>query len=471
MTWLLVSIGLWLLSKFLKAIESGSAQTYTTAGREETIRRKSVDHVDKYLSEIDAICEKKRIGYALGFIQTCVALQMAKADGHISVEELKIIKECILGNFGSLLSESDLKKAYDLNKQYLGKLSKSETSKLAGTLVVHLCNIVEETFSDEEAKKQLIVQILTLPYEVALADGHVSREEERLFNSICEAVGIDDETIEYIKRIAEFRSQERANFEKHINDQTIKIREALQLFGLSPGFTEQEFKEAWRNFAKLHHPDRFHNVDPIIYTQAKERFQAGAAARDLIEQNLAEIQANPQKYFVKPNQVIPASPKYPAAPQPEPDQRKTQETSHAPDAKTTTESDVQTYPEGDSGFVSTLAKAIADFFARRIAAIRRLDGKYILTFMQQHKLKFIGMTLILLTIGGAILVYPEIRFQHNYAKLLSPETSIHEKGFQFFMNTTDYDGRLKDRIKKESDPLHTLAIVEVLQAKGIPLGD
>jgi tellurite resistance protein len=471
MTWLLIIGGLWILGKILESIESGSAQRYTLAGSSQRISSEALGYIDKYLAAIDAVCVNNRVGFALGFIQTCVALQMAKADGVITVDELKTIKTSIFEAYGNLLGEKDLEKAYELNKEHLGNLSQSEISALAGALVVHLCNIVMENFNDEEARDQLVVHILTLPYEVALADGRVTHEEERLFHAICDAAGIDQDTRISIARLAEFNAQQRSNFEKHIDNKIRNLREALQLFGLKHGFTDEDFKEAWRTFAKLNHPDRFHNVDPIMHAQVTERFQKGSAARDLIEANLSEIRADPEKYFdsfeANSNKASPPRSSTNTAPPEQAEER----ANSTPNSDRAGEPDPmpQSRRQAVAG-VEILAK-IKGFFSARFNAIRRLDGKYILTFIQNHRLKFTGGVLALLVIIGGILAYPEIRFHRNFEKLVSAEPAIHEEGVAFFRNTNEYDDRLRKNLKTESDSLKALSVIELLQTKQILIDD
>lgn len=463
MTWILIAVGLWILGKILESMESGSAQTYTLAGRSQKIRSEAMSYIDAYLAAIDAICAGNRVGYALGFIQTCVALQMAKADGIITVDELKTIKTSILGAYAELLGEKDLKKAYDLNKEHLGKLSKSEISALAGALVVHLGNIVMENFSDDEARKQLVVHILTLPYEVALADGQVTHDEQRLFDAICNAAGIDEETEIFIVCMAEFNAQQRTNYEKDIDSKVRKIQDALQLFALRRGFSEQDMKDAWRTYAKLNHPDRFHDVDPIVHSQIKEQFQKGSAARDLIQDNLVEIHASPEKYFGAPKASSAQESYSHSSARPEAPQTNQARTEPKPSSAPAPAPEPE--PLKQNAAWADIAAKFKAFFVTRFSAIRRLDGKYILTFIRNHRLKFAGGMALLLVIVVGIIAYPEIRFHRNFAKLVTGESALHEEGVTFFQNTSEYDDRLKNSLKKEEAPLHILSIVELLLSK------
>lgn len=297
MTWIMILIGLWVLSKVFEGSEAESSSRYYDNRHNYYSEPSARTAIDEYMQAIDAHCAKKTVGLTVGFVQTCVALQMAKADGVITIDELRAIKDSMLEAFEPLLTESDLEAASQLNKKYLANVPQSEIAKLAGAMVKHLFSYVSESFENEDEREQLLAFILTLPYEVALADGHVTREETKLFDAICEALEIDQETRSNIKRTAEFQWEQKANHRKRQQDQLGLISEALRLFGLKPGFTDHDLKEAWRQFAKINHPDRFYGIDPTLHTQLNERFQKGAAARDLILKNLAHIQTNPDAYF------------------------------------------------------------------------------------------------------------------------------------------------------------------------------
>lgn len=293
----MVLIGLWVLSKVFEGSQAESSSRHSDSRHNYYSEPSARTAIDEYIQAIDAHCANKTVGHTVGFVQTCVALQMAKADGVITIDELRAIKDSMLEAFAPLLTESDLEAASQLNKKYLANVPQTEISKLAGEMVKHLFSYVSERFENEDEREQLLAFILTLPYEVALADGHVTREETKLFDAICEALEIDQETRSNIKRTAEFQWEQKANQEKRQQDQLELISEALRLFGLKPGFTEYDLKEAWREFAKLNHPDRFHSIDATLYAQLNERFQKGASARDLIQQNMTHIQANPAAYY------------------------------------------------------------------------------------------------------------------------------------------------------------------------------
>ena len=94
-----------------------------------------------------------------------------------------------------------------------------------------------------------------------------------------------------LKRSGEYQFNARKNKSESINREEKEIENALKLFQLKSDFSKAELQTAWKNFAKLNHPDRFHNVDAKLYKAIHEQFLEAKKGYELL---LSLVETKPQ---------------------------------------------------------------------------------------------------------------------------------------------------------------------------------
>lgn len=136
------------------------------------------------------------------------------------------------------------------------------------------------------------LQFLDYMVDLAFHNEKLSRREMQLIYSTGNIFGILHSEVKSIltmrykfyqdkrKREQEHRRKARATRRPSVN---LK-KQALQILGLNPNVTDfDEVKKAYRNMAKKHHPDRFHNDSEQEKEKAHERFTEINKAYEYLE--------------------------------------------------------------------------------------------------------------------------------------------------------------------------------------------
>lgn len=144
---------------------------------------------------------------------------------------------------------------------------------------------------DEEHK----LQFIDFMVDLAFFNEKLSKREMILIYNAGRAFGISRNEVKSIltmrykfyqdkrRREQEHRRKTRATRRPSVN---LK-KQALKILGLSPTVNDfNEVKKAYRNMAKKHHPDRFHNDSEQEKEKAHERFTEINTAYEYLEQVL-----------------------------------------------------------------------------------------------------------------------------------------------------------------------------------------
>lgn len=109
------------------------------------------------------------------------------------------------------------------------------------------------------------ITIINLLFQIAIADGEIDFYEYELLKNIRINLGIYLNDFENIKRNFNFKTTENYSYSAGKNNYTI--------LGISPNSNEQDIKKAFREKAKLYHPDKYSNCSEKEKQKAKEMFQ------------------------------------------------------------------------------------------------------------------------------------------------------------------------------------------------------
>ena len=150
-----------------------------------------------------------------------------------------------------------------------------KTSPLKHYTLNQLVNVIKE--KTIPTKYYSIMQLL---FQIAAADGNISKEEEDLIVLVGFEFQFTKDRINAIK--SQFvRVKTRS---KKYSQETIQN---LSILGLKGGASKSEIKSAYRTLAKEFHPDKLTGMNQSIQDLAKEKFQMIQSAYEYLEKNYA----------------------------------------------------------------------------------------------------------------------------------------------------------------------------------------
>ena len=145
-------------------------------------------------------------------------------------------------------------------------------------------------------------------------DGILQSSETRFFKGICDYFHLDREAREYIERVGEYQFNARKNRNESVKESEKEIENALKLFQLNGNYTKEELQKAWKNYAKLNHPDKFHSVDRGLYEKINAQFLEAKKGYDLL---LSRVDTKVNSPFVEPEPTKEPYQEKPQEPTPE----------------------------------------------------------------------------------------------------------------------------------------------------------
>ena len=154
--------------------------------------------------------------------------KLASADGEISDGARQKVNEFMTGDLG--LSGQSLQYARSIFDQALSQNVSFE-------------NLADQFYSNFRTSPQLLSLMLDIFYRVAMVDGRLSQNEERLIDYAARAFHISDSMHDNIRR----------------NRNVHGAPKAYAVLGLSENATEAEIKKAYRKLILEYHPDTVSN--------------------------------------------------------------------------------------------------------------------------------------------------------------------------------------------------------------------
>lgn len=197
---------------------------------------------------------------------------IAKADGHISEEEVSQTESLII-RLG--LTAEHRKKAIELFT-----LGSQADFQLEATI---------ENFISEGGRRQnLPILLLEFLLSIALADGQLHQSEQDVLFKVSNGLGIN--TRQFERLLAMLSAQQHFNGQYQQQGyqrapSTNELENAYSALGMSSSDNDRDIKRAYRKLMSQHHPDKLiaQGVPEDMVNMATEKAQEIQAAYDLIK--------------------------------------------------------------------------------------------------------------------------------------------------------------------------------------------
>lgn len=190
--------------------------------------------------------ERERVQMAFFTATFSVMGQIAKADGHVSKDEIALAE--------NIMARMDLGSEMRATAIRLFNEGKSRTFPLDEVL---------EQFRKECHRRNTLIQMfIEIQLQSAYADGRMDRAEERLLLHVCEKLGIPEFVFRRLQKMIEaelhFTGGPSASGRERVapRPQGPSLGDAYALLNVSPRATNSEIKKAYRRLMSQHHPDK-----------------------------------------------------------------------------------------------------------------------------------------------------------------------------------------------------------------------
>ena len=189
---------------------------------------------------------------------------IAKADGHVSAQEISAAK--------NIMAQMQL--SAQQRKAAIKFFDQGKSSDFPLEEVLH-------QFKKEcHGRRNLIQMFIEIQIATALADGKIDASEKHILYTIGKILGFSRSQIDHLFNIA--------NGAQASTSDTLTLTQAYKILGISKNDSKAEIKKAYRRLMSQHHPDKLvaKGLPDEMIALATEKTQEIRKAYDLIKKHL-----------------------------------------------------------------------------------------------------------------------------------------------------------------------------------------
>jgi len=235
-------------------------------------------------NELEVLFGNKRVLDVIAAVEVCISLHMAKSDGYISDAEMKGIRDDIIEKFGDDVNHSLIAEGVGVVKKYIKDFNNDELV-ISAYFIIDIWGKILQNHLDlsDEQFFNFVAQLFSIIYRTALTDGMLKPAEETFFKKLCNIFKLDQESQDYLIRMAIYQNNAKKYKNEMKNDENDRFRESIKLFNLKPDYSSIDLEKAWKDFIRFNHPDKFHNVGEEIYRTINAAFVDGKNAYEFLK--------------------------------------------------------------------------------------------------------------------------------------------------------------------------------------------
>ncbi|MCK4833261.1 MAG: co-chaperone DjlA [Gammaproteobacteria bacterium] len=208
--------------------------------------------------------DQERVQAAFFTTTFSVMGHVAKADGHVSAQEISAARNIMTQMQLSAQQRSAAIKFFDQGK----------------TADFPLEEILRQFKKECHGRRNLIQMFVEIQIATAMADGNVDASEKRILYTIGEILGFSRSQIDHLFNMA--------NAQGASSSDSLTLTQAYKILGVEKGSSEAAIKKAYRRLMSQHHPDKLvaKGLPDEMIQLATEKTQEIRKAYDLIKKSL-----------------------------------------------------------------------------------------------------------------------------------------------------------------------------------------
>ena len=208
--------------------------------------------------------DQERVQAAFFTTAFSVMGHVAKADGHVSAQEIAAAK--------SIMAQMQLSA-----EQRKAAIQFFDQGKAAD---FPLEDILHQFKKECHGRRNLIQMFVEIQIATALADGKVDDNEKHVLYTIGKILGFSRSQIDHLFNMA--------NAQQASDSNSLTLGQAYKILGIDKSSSQAEVKKAYRRLMSQHHPDKLvaKGLPDEMIQLATEKTQEIRKAYDLIKKNL-----------------------------------------------------------------------------------------------------------------------------------------------------------------------------------------